>query len=106
MTNRVEYSGEPIYLDVKRCYMPVKIFSACPECGMEKERDARDQYFGHPSLNQPIDVAFCCYHEKYDEENDEWGNAGCDVEWDVYICLRTTIEVLKEEDLEDDDDEG
>jgi hypothetical protein len=94
---KIVMRDEAFNTNEKRFYVPCSIFSNCPKCGRETERDLEQHYLSYPGFNTVEAVYFGCYEEVEDEDG-EWSNAGCNHEWEEQIVLRVTIESASEED--------
>ena len=69
---RIEISKKSFSVDVKRFYLPIRLFAVCPTCGAEVERDLDGDYLSYPDFNKPEDI--CFYHSNDDGEywHHEW----------------------------------
>lgn len=77
---KAEIRNEPFELNIKRCYLPVKLIDECPQCGAVCERDLKDWYLSYPVLNEP----FTEYMTHYDcPKSTSWG----ETTWEVEIVL-------------------
>lgn len=85
MSDKIEVEiGDGVFpLEVKRCYLPVKVTQNCPECGREVVLDLSVHYLSYPSLG-------------VSEGTGMWCN-GCNHEWKLYIKLGLTVEVSEGE---------
>jgi hypothetical protein len=77
---RIEKLPVGVELD-KRTFVPAMVYSNCPHCGKEYERDlsSGDHYLSYPVTGQPVKVYFYCE----DCHPHDW------VEW---VVLRMTLE--------------
>ncbi|MDF1699588.1 MAG: hypothetical protein P1V36_00315 [Planctomycetota bacterium] len=78
---KVTISDEEYALEIKRCYLPVKITQPCPECGREVVRDLGEDYLSYPSVGVAEDLWMYC--------------RGCSHEWELFIKLGLTVDVLE-----------
>lgn len=79
--SKIQSSGS---LDVKRCYLPFEVTSACPECGQEETIDLSLNYLSYPCLGEN---GICFWHPFSDDDEEE-----CQHEWEETVVLGFTME--------------
>lgn len=81
---KIEITDGAASLDIKRCYLPIIVTSACPTCGAEISKHLDNDYLMYPKINTPFEMPMyhCIEREGRDEEH----------EWKVKVILRVTME--------------
>lgn len=79
---KIEATGEPVRLDVKRCRLPITITDVCPHCGEVVTKNLGTDYISFPMVNEPIRLSMYHCVEKTGEEHD----------WFIRVVLRVTAE--------------
>lgn len=83
---KIENTGEPHNLDIKRCYLPFVVTAKCPHCGLSVQKHISSDYLSYPKINVPFDMPMyhCIEHDEgmRDEEH----------EWKVKVILRVMLE--------------
>lgn len=79
-------TGEPLSLDVKRCYLPIEITDTCPTCGAEVTKYLSSDYLSYPKINAPTKVSMY-HHIELPDSDDEHS-------WEVVIIIRVTAEAV------------
>lgn len=88
MTARIEGTPGGMEVDVKRFYVPgVTVFSTCPECGYEVERDLSHEYLSHPVVGEPEAVYFYCEGGDREESHEV-------AEWHEDVILGLTLNAV------------
>ncbi len=66
-------------LAIKRCYLPFKVTSECPSCGVDVTMDLLEDYLSFPNVGNPTPVNF--YHVCKEK----------DVEWQAWVIVEFTM---------------
>ncbi len=85
---KIDNTGEPHNLDVKRCYLPFIVTAKCPKCGLLVQKHVDNDYLSYPVINKPFDMPMhhVIEHEDDDEEHD----------WKVKVILRVMLEAAED----------
>ena len=79
-------------IDCKRLYVEgVSIFSSCPKCGVEQEKDLGENYFSYPCSGKPEGFWFIC------EEGWDTDVETCNTEWTVEAIMEISVRLADED---------